>query len=85
MQPPLQAAFALLFLFTPRLALSERAPDIAGGDKIDPACTNQTCPLINARFQAAKDEIAQMDDEATTPAFLSGYWSALHDVVIELC
>ncbi|KAF6222971.1 hypothetical protein HO133_001022 [Letharia lupina] len=71
MQLPLQAVFAVLFLFAPRLALTELAPDMANGNAVDRGCTNQTCPIINARFQSAKDEIAQLDDKATTPAFLS--------------
>lgn len=83
MHLPLHVIFALLFLLAAHLTLTELAPDVANGSKIDDACTNQTCPMINARFQAAKDEIAQMDEKATTPPFLSGYWSALHDVAIE--
>lgn len=75
----------LLLLSAPLPTLAERAPDVAGGDRIDDICLNKTCPLIHARFQAAKDEIAQLDDKAATPAFLSGYWSALQDVVVELC
>ncbi|KAL9135801.1 MAG: hypothetical protein Q9175_002998 [Cornicularia normoerica] len=78
MQFPLRALSTLLFLFGPHLTLTKRPPNIADG------CTNQTCPIINARFQAAKDEIAQVDDKATTPAFLSGYWSALQDAVTSL-
>ncbi|CAF9933238.1 hypothetical protein IMSHALPRED_009109 [Imshaugia aleurites] len=83
--PLLSLALSLLTLTSPPLARAEEAPNVSAGDLIDDGCLNQTCPLIHARFKAAGDEIAELDDKATTPAFLSGYWSALQDVVAELC